>query len=75
MRKIVDSGLVIRAGIILANLCLMAGVTEFFTAPHTAEGRVNLVVFTIFGMVAFLGLALIIQKSLEHFENRGIGAY
>ncbi len=69
MRKIVDSGLVIRAGVVLANLCLMAGLTEVFTAPGTAQGKVNLVVFTVFDMVAILGLALIIQKTLERFES------
>lgn len=73
MARFTDSGLLMRVAIIVANLWLMGGLTEVVNYPGGLMGRVDIFSFTIFGVVFILGSALVIQKSLEHFENRGLG--
>lgn len=73
MARLIDSGLLMRVAIIVANVWLMGGLTEVIDYPGGLMGSVDILSFTIFGAVVMLGSALVIQKSLEHFENRGLG--
>ncbi len=73
MVRLIDSGLLMRVAMVVANAWLMGGLTEVVNYPVGLMGRVDILSFTIFGAVFILGSALVIQKSLEHLENRWLG--
>lgn len=70
MARLIDSGLLMRVAIVVANVWLMGGLAEVIDYPGGLMDRVDVLSFTIFGAVFILGSALVIQKSLEHLENR-----
>lgn len=70
MARLIDSGLLMRVAMVVANAWLMGGLTKVVNYPGDLMGRVDILSFTIFGAVFMLGSALVIQKSLEHLENR-----
>ena len=74
MRRLINSGLMMRVAMVVANAWLMGGLTEVIDYPGGLMGRVDILSFTIFGAAFILGSALVTQKSLEHFENRGLGS-
>ena len=73
MRWLIDSGLLMRAAMVVANIWLIGGLAEVFKYAGDLVGRVNILSFAVFGVVLILGSALVIQKSVEHLENRLLG--
>jgi len=70
MRRFIDSGLFMRLAIIVANLWLVGGLAEVINYSGSPTGRMNTFIFILFGAVAILGSALVIQKTLEIVERR-----
>ena len=70
MKRLIDSGLLIRLSIVVANIWLIGNLTEAFTGANSLVDKVNLAAFGAFGVVLIVGCALVIQKTLEHSESR-----